>query len=231
LEPSSECATRAQRLRRIAVVFVACTPLLAFALPAQQLTNRIQFDSLQLSALALDVGRIQPTQTEGATVFGIAADYGKLSRTLRLRFEAGYWESRLTDEVVRTFIDSLHKIINDPSKDDVIRASGVSLYDITMGVSARYLPMQTALFQPFVGLGAGIHVFNAQGPLVDGTFVERLLDNISAGLFAETGVLFKPLQRIGVEGRVRGDLVNGFRALSVRVGGVYYFGPLRRTDQ
>jgi hypothetical protein len=197
---------------------------------AQGLSNRLELDSLQLSAMSLDVGRIRPSQTEPASVFGIAADYGRLSRTLRLRFEGGYWESRLTDEVVRTFTDSLRRIITDPSKDDAIRYSRVSLYDVTMGVSARYVPLQTSVLQPFAGLGVGIHIFNAEGPLIENTFVERLLDNISTGLFGEAGLMFMPLPRVGVDGRVRGDLVNGFRALSVRVGGVYYFGPLRRTD-
>jgi hypothetical protein len=35
---------------------------------------------------------------------------------------------------------------------------------------------------------------------------------------------------IGVDGRARGDLLNGFRAVSLRVGGMYYFGPLGRID-
>jgi hypothetical protein len=221
------------RVRRVECVVVALalsTSVLPRVLAAQPLGSRIQFDSLQLSALGLDVGRIKPSQTEAASVFGIAADYGKLSRTLRLRFEGDYWESRLTDEVIRTFTDSLRRIIADPSKDDEVRYSRVSLYDVTMGVSARYMPLQSAVLEPFVGLGVGIHVINAEGPLIDGTFVERLLDNISTGLFAETGVMFKPLPRVGVDGRVRGDLVNGFRALSVRLGGVYYFGPIRRID-
>src|SRR4029079_13228561 len=102
-----------------------------------------------------------------------------------------------TDEVVNTFTDSLRRIINDPSRDDFIRYSRVTLYDVTMGVSARYVPLQTAVLQPFVGVGVGVHVINAEGPLVDNTFVERLLDNISTGLFAETGLLFKQLPRHG----------------------------------
>lgn len=214
----------------MAAVVALCVVLDIQLVGAQGLTNRIELDSLQLSAMSLDVGRIRPSQSEPASVFGIAADYGRLSRSLRLRFEGGYWESRLTDEVVRTFTDSLRRVINDPSKDDAIRYSRVGLYDVTMGVSARYVPLQTAVLQPFAGLGVGIHVINAEGPLIDNTFVETLFDNISTGLFAETGIMFRPLPRVGVDARMRGDLVNGFRALSVRVGGVYYFGPLRRTD-
>jgi hypothetical protein len=203
--------------------------LLARPLAGQQLDNHVTFDSLQLSSLSVDLGGIRPSQVVPATIFGIAADYGKLSRSLRLRFEGSYWESRLTDEVTRAFTDSLRRIVVDPSHDDVIVASRVSMYDVTMGLSARWVPMQSSVLQPFVGAGVGIHVINAEGPLIDNTFVERLFDNISTGLFVESGLLFKPLPRFGVDGRVRGDLVNGFRAMSMRVGGVYYFGPLRRT--
>ena len=202
----------------------------AQSLGAQALTRRVTLDSLQLSMLSIDYGGIRPSQTESARILGLAADYGRLSSTLRLRLEASYWESRLTDDVVRTFADSLRRIIVDPANDDLVVPSRVSLYDVTMGAGVRWMPRQATVIQPFVGAGLGVHVINAEGPIIDGTFVERLFDNISTGLFAESGVVFKPLPRFAVDGRVRGDLVNGFRALSLRAGGVYYFGPLRRTD-
>lgn len=200
------------------------------ALGAQGLTQRLTLDSLQLSSLSIDYGGIQPSQSEPARIFGLVADYGRLSSTLRLRLEASYWESRLTDDVVRTFADSLHRIIVDPSGDDAVIPSRVTLYDVTMGLGVRWMPRQATVVQPFVGAGIGAHVINAEGPIIDGTFVERLFDNISTGLYAETGVVLKLLPRFGVDGRARGDLVNGFRALSLRAGGVYYFGPLRRAD-
>lgn len=211
-------------------MLACCALVLVTSTGQAQLTNRIQFDSLQLSALSMDVGGIRPRQTVPATVFGLAADYGRLSRTLRLRLEVSYWESRLADEVVRTFADSLRRIISDPSGDDVVRYSRVTLYDVALGANVRWVPMQTALVQPFIGGGVAGHVINAEGPAIDGTFVERVFDSISTGLFVESGVMLKPLPRFGVDGRVRGDLVNGFRAVSVRVGGIYYFGPLRRID-
>ncbi len=204
--------------------------LVSTPVAGQSLGSRIGFDSLQLSALSLDVGHIIPSQSEAATIFGIAADYGRLSSTLRLRFEGSFWESRLTDRVVQSYLDSLRRRITDPSRDDVATPSRVNFYDVTMGVGARYLPMQGTVFQPYAGAGIGVHVINAEGPLIDGTFVERLFDNISTGLFVESGVVFKPLQRIGVDARIRGDLVNGFRSVSIRAGGTYWFGQLRRSD-
>jgi len=195
---------------------------------AQAVGTRIGFDSLELSALTVDGGSIRPAQAERSRVVGLTVDYGPLSRALRLRLEAGYWESRLTDAVVRTFIDSLRRIIADPSGDDMVIRSRVSLYDIAMGASVRWLPLQSSLLQPFAGGGIAVHVINAEGPLIDGTFVERLFDEASIGPFAEVGMVLKPLPRIGLESRLRGDLFNGFRSLSLRAGAIYYFGPLRR---
>lgn len=185
-----------------------------------------------MTSLDVDVGRVRPNLTVPATVFGLGADYGPLTPTLRLRFEVGYWESRLTDGVVKAFTDSLlRRVVVDPGHDDVTVPTRVSLYDVMLGTSVRWMPKQATVVQPFVGAGVALHVINAEGPLIDGTFVERLFDNVSTGLFAEGGLLLKPLPSVGITGRLRGDLVNGFRALSLRAGGVYYFGPLRSTDQ
>lgn len=219
-----------QRVMRCVLVASLAAVFATIPIPAQPLGSRIKLDSLQLSALSIDAGHIVPSQSEPATIIGIAADYGRLSNTLRLRFEGSFWESRLSDHVVQTFLDSLRRRITDPSRDDLTTLSRVSFYDVTMGVAVRYLPMQGTVVQPYGGVGVGVHVINAEGPVIDGTFAERLFDNISTGLFAESGVIVKPLRRIGVDVRLRGDLVNGFRSYSVRAGGIYWFGPLRRSD-
>ena len=205
-------------------------PAFANAAAAQFAARGISADSLEVSALSLDLGRIRPAQALAASVFGIAADYGKLSPTLRLRFEGSYWESRLTDAVVRTFADSLLKFVTDPTHDDAIGASRVRLYDLTIGGSVRWMPQQATVVQPFFGAGVAVHVINADGPLINGTFVQQAFDSFSTGLFAETGVLVKPVKEVGLEARVRGDLVNGFSSVSMRLGGAYYFGPLRRIN-
>jgi len=42
-----------------------------------------------------------------------------------------------------------------------------------------------------------------------------------------SGVSFRLVQHIGLEGMVRGDLLSGFRSTQARVGAIYYFGRLR----
>jgi len=70
-------------------------------------------------------------------------------------------------------------------------------------------------------------VINAEGQLVDGTFVERSLDNIAAGIFVSTGLSLKIVRHFGIESGVRADLLSGFRSAQARAGGAYYFGHIR----
>jgi hypothetical protein len=222
------CARIAVRAR--AAVALCAMVAGAGQVSAQSLGGHITFDSLQISALSADVGAIRPSQADQTTIYGIAADYGKLSRTLRLRFEGSYWQSRLTDAVTRAFVDSLNHLASIPGAGGV-KSTRVNVYDVTVGGSVRWVPMQSAVIQPFGGVGIAMHVINAEGPLIDGTFVENLFDSFSTGLFAEAGAAFKPVKEFGIEARARADLVNFFRSVSLRAGGVYYFGPLRRIDQ
>ena len=55
----------------------------------------------------------------------------------------------------------------------------------------------------FIGAGVGLHALNGRGPAVDDTFVEDLLDDITAGVNGLAGVEFEAAGpfRVYVEGR------------------------------
>ena len=80
-----------------------------------------------------------------------------------------------------------------------------------------------------LGVGFAAHVMNADGKLINGTFVERSLDDIAPGLFVTAGFSLKIVKHFGVEGGARADLLSGFRSTQVRAGGTYYFGHVRGT--
>ena len=154
------------------------------------------------------------------------ADYGDIVPGWHIVFGTSYWESRFRDAVVQAFVDSLTKSLVDPSGTAKIALSRVTLYDVTFGTELRYSPVYSGEIKPFIGAGFAAHVINAEGKLIKGTFVERSLDDIAAGLFLTGGISFKLLKHIGVEGTIRGDLLSGFRSSQARVGGTYYFGHM-----
>ena len=193
----------------------------------ESLIKRLRLDRLQVASLGASAGRIIPSQVDPTMVYGIAADYGQIAPSWRVSFSTSYWSSKYRDAVVRTFVDSLNKQLTGSGPG--LQPSRITVYDVTIGADVRYVPTYSGELKPFFGVGVAAHVINAEGKLIQGTFVERSLDDIAAGLYVTTGVALRLLSHIGVEGSARGDLLSGFRSTQVRVGGTYFFGRVRGT--
>jgi hypothetical protein len=189
-------------------------------------SDHFNLDKLEIVSLGASMGRILVSQAEPTTLYAVQADYGEVAPGWHVVFGTSYWESRFRDGVVQAFVDSLQKSVADPTGTAKVVASRVTLYDVTFGTELRYTPVYSGEIKPFIGAGMAAHVINAEGKLIKGTFVERALDDISAGLFLTGGISFKLLKHIGVEGSIRGDLLSGFRSSQARVGGTYYFGRM-----
>lgn len=193
--------------------------------------QRWGLDRLQFVALGGSVGRVDATQAEPANIYQLYADYGELARNWRVVFSVSYWESQLSERTVQTFIDTLHKNIVDPGGDATILTSPISLYDVTFSGSLRWQSSAAVTVRPYIGIGAAAHVINAEGRLIDGTFVERSLDAIAAGFFVNGGILIRPWGRVIFEAEARADLLSGFRSVQLQAGAMYYFGRRRTTPQ
>lgn len=193
-----------------------------------ELLRRLNIDKLEIQSLGVSFGRIIPSQVAPTNIFALQGDYGNIAPAWRVVFGASYWESRFDDDVVRGFVDSLQKSVSDPTAHVV--ASEIRIYDVTFSADARYTPHYNGWVKPFAGFGIAAHVVNAEGRLIKGTFVERSLDDIAAGLYATGGVSLQLLSHFGIEGSARGDLLSGFRSTQVRIGAAYILGPRRDAE-
>jgi hypothetical protein len=210
--------------RRLALVLLLAAGRMASA--QDKVADHFNLDKLEIVSLGASLGRIMPSQLEPTTLYAVQADYGEVAPGWHIVFGTSYWESRFRDLVVREFVDSLKKSLSDPSGAVTVVPSEVRLYDVTFATELRYTPVYSGELKPFIGAGISAHVINAEGKLIKGTFVERSLDDIAAGVLLTGGLSFKLLKHIGVEGSVRGDLLSGFRSWQGRVGGTYYFGRM-----
>ena len=193
---------------------------------SQSLVERLQLDRLQLVSLGFGAGSIIPSQVDRTKIFGLSADYGQLSPAWRLQFRITYWESRFKQSVIDEFADTLQHSLVDPTATTVKR-SPISVYDATFGLGARRILVPASAVTPFFTVGFAGHVINAEGDFIKGTFVERALDDIAAGVFGEVGLRARILRRVLVEGSARGDLLSGFRSVQWMATGSYYFGEAR----
>ena len=218
--------------KRVREVIVCAAMIAAGARPlAAQATGslmeRLNLDKLQITSLGASIGHILPSQLEPTSLYAIQADYGEIARGWHVVFGGSYWTSRFRDAVVRSFVDTLNTNLSAPSGSTRVVASPISLYDVTIGGDLRYAPVYSGELKPFLGFGIAAHVMNAEGKLIEGTFVERSLDAIAGGFYVTGGVSLKLVSHLGVEGSVRADMLSGFRSTQIRGGATYYFGQIR----
>jgi len=207
----------------LCAVFWLVRPSTATAQPG---FDSIALDRLQIQSLGLSAGWVNPSQLLPAQIYGLQAEYGPVAAGWRASFGVRFWDSRFRDAVVQTFVDSLQKSVSSPTAH--VDPSRITVYDVTFGLDLRYTPSTlNGNVRPYLGFGAAAHVINAEGKLINGTFVERSLDEIAGGLFVDAGVTVRLIRHFGLEGSVRGDMLSAFRSIQARFGANYYFGRVR----
>ncbi len=82
----------------------------------------------------------------------------------------------------------------------------------------------------YVGAGLGFHALNGQGDAIDDTFIEDLLDAITAGASAIAGAEFEPVDRFRVYAEGRYTAMNSVQYLSARAGLQFMFSTGEPTQ-
>ena len=207
------------------------TPVVA---RAQGVFERLNLDKLKLTGMGASYGAVEPSQMGATQAYSIHADYGEISERWRVVFTATYWGSRYDDDVVEDYADSLGRSVEDPEGNASLIAAGVSVSDIAIGSDIRWSPrFRFVRIRPYIGGNLSFHVLNAEGRLIDGTFVERALDNIATGIGAVGGVDLVVFSHLSLGGQARFDLLSGLQYSSLRFVGTYLFdaAPLRNRPR
>lgn len=194
--------------------------------------QRFNIDKLRLTALGVSIGAVKVTQVRATESYSLHADYGNIARNWRVVFSATYWGSRYSAKTLQTFEDTLRKVIRDSTGDYEFDLGRVSISDIALGSELRWTPSRFASgrLRPYAGGGLAAHVVNAEGRAISGTFVERALDNITAGIIGTGGVDLALLQKLSIGMQARYDLLSGARFGSIRLVGTYLFEPAAPAD-
>jgi opacity protein-like surface antigen len=214
----------------LALVLVASSRLQAQE--GQSWAERLGIDKLKFTALGVQVGRVAPYGIVPTTSYSLQADYGEIAPGWRIVFNATYWGSQFTDKAVQAYADSLKNAISDPTGDAEVILGDITVSDIVLGADARRTYKPSWWFQPYLGAGLATHIVNADGRLIDGTFVERATDVIAVGVAGTAGLTVRVLRHIALDAQARYDFLSLARFASLRVGGSYYFdNPRPRTPR
>ena len=223
---------RIERFTRVGglLIVAAVVPRSLTAQSQGSWLERLGIDKLRFTALGAQVGRVNPQGILPTTSYSLQVDYGEITDDWRIGFNATYWGSRFKDRNVRAYADSLRNTISDPTGDAQVILGRITVSDIVLGADVRRTYLSRAWLRPYVGGGLGTHVVNADGRLIDGTFVERATDIIAVGVAGFAGANIRVLPHIALDAQARYDFLSLARFGSLRVGANYYFDtPRSRT--
>jgi len=179
------------------------------------------YENLGFRGVGFDVGYLWPDRAEPAPVYTMRIDLGFLGPGVRIVPSGSYWQSRmkrtelarLADQISRLEVLRIQGVVVGPDDLGTIEWSSASL-----GVDGQFV-WDTALnIQTFIGLGLALHSMNGKGSAIQETFVEDLLDTVTAGVAASAGFEFEPIRvlRFFAEGRY--TLLSNVRYPGARLG-------------
>jgi hypothetical protein len=96
--------------------------------------------------------------------------------------------------------------------------------DIALSLDGHFVWSVPFDMLTYLGLGVSGHLVNGDGAVINDTFVEDLLDSVSAGLNVHWGLEWPIHHNFRFYGLSRYELQEDLRYLELRVGGQFMFG-------
>ncbi|HSH45039.1 MAG TPA: hypothetical protein VK966_04245 [Longimicrobiales bacterium] len=213
-----------RRLLLAAVLLAAAGPT-ATPAAAQTLAD-YDYENLTFRGVGLDAGYMWPSKVEDTRTYGVRLDLGYLGPGVRIIPSLSYWSSEFTAEE----LEVLAQRINDSGGAvDAETLGPLKWSDLSLALDGQFVWNTPLQVLTFVGGGVGLHALNGQGEAVDDTFVEDLLDSVTAGVNAMAGAEFEPLPRFRIYGEGRYTALNSMQWVSVKVGGQFMFSVDERA--
>lgn len=199
----------------------ACTAVfLLSAVPAAgQLLADYDYDRLAFQGAGMDYGYIWPNRVDPTPAYTLRVDLGFLGPGVRLVPSLTYWSSKLKEEDLARFAEQLSRLGGGPvSADDL---GTIDRRSISLALDAHLVWVTSLGIFTYVGLGPGLHLLDGNGEVIDGTFVEDLLDSVSAGAAAMAGAEYLPTQWLRLYAEGRYTLLSDLRYPTVRIGAAF----------
>lgn len=212
-------------LRRgvFAVLLAAGTSVSAGSVAAQGLAD-FDYENLSFRGIGFETGWIGPTDVESTNTFGVRVDLGYLGPGLRIAPGITYWSSELDAAEVGRLEDRIAELVLEQTGQVVQPDLGVIEWsDLVLGLDGHFVWTVPFGFLTYAGAGVSVHILNGSGPAVDGTFIEDLLDSVTAGLNVHGGLEYPVTNRFRLYTQTRYEALGDFQYLELKFGAQIMF--------
>ncbi len=195
--------------------------LLPGSLAAQGFLEQFSYEGLRLSGIGFELGAVASDRLTTEPIGALRIDYGYIAPNVRVLIGGSYFKGVFNSDEIARFEDQLRRVVIDPTLDFVIDVGTISWADFAGSLDLQYVFSPAAQVMPYVGLGLGVHVRDADGTAIEDTFVEDALDTIAAGVTVSLGAEFVLGPGVRFTADVRGELTSELRTASLRGGFAY----------
>ena len=210
------------------VAGVIATSLAPYEAGAQDLAD-YDYENLSFRGISFDVGYLYADNVEDTRTLGVRFDLGFLGPGFRIMPGVTYWKSTLADTEVEQFEARLATLTAD--QGGTVPPGGFELgvidrRDIVMSLDGHYVWAVPLKFFFSTGVGLSAHFLDGSGTLIDGTFVEDLLDSVAPGFNLHTSLEFPITDRIRIHGGSKVEILGDLNYVEFRGGVTLIWGGL-----
>jgi hypothetical protein len=195
---------------------------------AQSLAD-FDYTNLSFRGVGVEVGRIWADKVVSAPTVGLRADLGYLGPGVRITPSLTWWSSHMKQGEVTSLETRLASLIQGqqgPGAPPPSVALGrIDWSDLAFDLDAHVVWRTPYNVLTFAGGGASVHALNGSGNAIDGTFVEDLLDSVSAGLDVHAGAEYALHPRVRIYALGRFELLQDIKYAALRGGLQLQLGP------
>ncbi len=232
----ARCASAMSRMRTVIAATVAglvAASVVPWQARAQDLAD-YDYENLSFRGISFDLGYLYADNVEDTRTLGVRFDLGFLGPGFRIMPGVAYWESTLDRIEVQRFEARLGALT--ANQGGTIPAGGFNLgdidrKDIVLGLDGHYVWAVPLNLFFSTGVGLSAHFLNGSGPAVDDTFVEDLLDSVSAGFNLHAALEFPIAERVRIHGGSKVEILGDLNYIEFRAGLTFIWGELVQGEE
>jgi hypothetical protein len=146
---------------------------------------------------------------------------------LRIMPNIGYWSSPLQQTEITELEDRIEALITEQSgsPSPQLDLGTIRWRDLAFGVDAHVVWDSLLDLLTYGGLGVTAHVLDGDGDAITGTFIDDLLDSVSAGVNLHFGMEYPVNDRLRIYGVSKYEVMSDIQYFTVRGGFQIMTGP------
>lgn len=206
---------------------VTCASLLLPAGALGQELADLDYEHLAFRGFGFDWGYLWPTRVEKTGGLGVRVDMGYAGPGLRIVPHASYWSSALEQGEITELEDRMEALIaaQSGSPSPPLDLGTIEWRDVAIGVDAQVVWDSLLDLLTYGGIGVTAHVLDGDGDAIAGTFIDDLLDSVTAGFNLHFGMEYPLTDRMRVFGVSKYEIMSDLQYFTVRAGWQIMVGP------